>query len=729
MWLTEQGWPLPIVADSGNGGHLNYLIDLPPKDSELLHKCLHAMAAKFDDGRVTIDQSVFNPARIWKLYGTWSCKGDDTPERPHRLARILSAPHELTVVSQGMLEALAGMGPTKPSGPSNSTHAGNGKFDIESWLKEHGLNVSEPKPWQDGRKWVFKVCPWNPAHTNHSAFLIQHSSGALSAGCHHNGCKDFGWQELRNLVEGDKRPGAFVSSVSTGFAKNDINWQPPRPLPSGLSVVMVFESNLLPEALRPWIEDIAERLQCPVDFPAVAAMVGLAGVVGRKVGIRPKCHDDWLVVPNLWGAVIGRPGVMKTPAIQEPFRPIRYLEKNAQQHSLDLKDMEVDEIIRRSASKEANEKIRGALERGNEQEAREWAAKLVKGDKSTSNRRRYIVNDSTVEKLGIILNENPNGITVYRDELIGLLQSLDKEGQEGARAFYLEAWNGTGRYTYDRVQRGTLDIAAAIVSVIGGIQPGPLTQYLTSATRHGAGDDGLMQRFQLAVWPDVSTEWKNVDRFPDDVARTMAHDVFFRLDGLNPSEIGATADGDEADGIPYLRFSPEAQDAFDNWRGTLERKIRSGDEHAAIESHLAKYRSLIPSLALLTHLADGNVGPIGLECVLRSIAWGAYLESHARRIYSVTINPDAASAKPLAQKLRDGEITDGFAIRDVYRHGWTGLITREEVLGAINVLVDLHWVHEEREATAGAPKTSYRINPKIYEMPMVGTDKTDKSHP
>jgi putative DNA primase/helicase len=209
----------------------------------------------------------------------------------------------------------------------------------------------------------------------------------------------------------------------------------------------------------------------------------------------------------------------------------------------------------------------------------------------------------------------------------------------------------------------------------------------------------------------------------------MAHDVFFRLDGLNPSEIGATADGDEADGIPYLRFSPEAQDAFDNWRGTLERKIRSGDEHAAIESHLAKYRSLIPSLALLTHLADGNVGPIGLECVLRSIAWGAYLESHARRIYSVTINPDAASAKPLAQKLRDGEITDGFAIRDVYRHGWTGLITREEVLGAINVLVDLHWVHEEREATAGAPKTSYRINPKIYEMPMVGTDKTDTSHP
>jgi putative DNA primase/helicase len=81
-----------------------------------------------------------------------------------------------------------------------------------------------------------------------------------------------------------------------------------------------FEPRVLPEAFRPWLEDIAERMQCPLDYPAVSAMVGEAAVIGRRVGIRPKRRDDWLVVPNLWGGVIGRPGVLKSPAIQEPLR-------------------------------------------------------------------------------------------------------------------------------------------------------------------------------------------------------------------------------------------------------------------------------------------------------------------------------------------------------------------------------------------------------------------------
>src|SRR5687767_860978 len=93
----------------------------------------------------------------------------------------------------------------------------------------------------------------------------------------------------------------------------------PAPLPRDLPLVHEFASELLPESLRSWITDIAERMQCPLDFPAVAAMVCLAAIVGRQIGIRPKRHDDWLVVPNLWGAVIGRPGLLKSPALAEPM--------------------------------------------------------------------------------------------------------------------------------------------------------------------------------------------------------------------------------------------------------------------------------------------------------------------------------------------------------------------------------------------------------------------------
>jgi len=90
--LAAEGWPPPIVADSGNGAHLLYRLDLPVDDGGLVKRGLEALAFRFDDELVGIDQTVFNPARIWKLYGTPARKGDSTSDRPHRLARILEAP-------------------------------------------------------------------------------------------------------------------------------------------------------------------------------------------------------------------------------------------------------------------------------------------------------------------------------------------------------------------------------------------------------------------------------------------------------------------------------------------------------------------------------------------------------------------------------------------------------------------------------------------------------------
>lgn len=93
-WLCFQGWPEPMVADSGNGFHLLYRVDMPndKASSDHIHALLQGLAARFDDGRVQIDQTVYNAARLVKLYGTHARKGDDIPERPHRLASILSTP-------------------------------------------------------------------------------------------------------------------------------------------------------------------------------------------------------------------------------------------------------------------------------------------------------------------------------------------------------------------------------------------------------------------------------------------------------------------------------------------------------------------------------------------------------------------------------------------------------------------------------------------------------------
>jgi P4 family phage/plasmid primase-like protien len=107
LHLAGNGWPDPAVADSGNGYHLLYRIDLPADDGGLVRQVLTALAQRFDLVDVKIDQKVFNPARIVKLYGTKARKGDSTEERPHRWTRVCSMPTELKVVPVGLLDQLA----------------------------------------------------------------------------------------------------------------------------------------------------------------------------------------------------------------------------------------------------------------------------------------------------------------------------------------------------------------------------------------------------------------------------------------------------------------------------------------------------------------------------------------------------------------------------------------------------------------------------------------------
>jgi putative DNA primase/helicase len=441
-------------------------------------------------------------------------------------------------------------------------------------------------------------------------------------------------------------------------------------------------------------------------------MVVVAGIVGRRISIRPKKHDDWTVIPNLWGAIIGRPGVMKSPAIKEPMKAVQRLEIAAKERFEEAAaDFEVAHLVAKAKRKAAEAELKEAIKEGDDAAA-EIAREAIGSTPRPPVRQRYIVNDSSVEKLGEILCQNPRGVLVYRDELIGLLKSLEKEGQEGARAFYLEAWNGDGRFTYDRIGRGTLDIESVCISLIGSIQPGPLGGYLRQAINSGKGDDGLMQRFQLSVWPDPSKHFTNVDQWPDKAAKNAAFEVLERLNDLDPNTLGAMND-ENGNGVPYLRFEDDAQPVFDEWRTNLEIRLRCDEEHPAIEAHLAKYRSLIPSLALLIHLADEGYGPVGCKALHRAIGWGKYLESHARRIFAPAALSSARGARILAKKIRDGVISDGFTLRSIYINNWSGLSTRDEAEEAVDVLIDAEWLREQKEQTGGAPKTTYRINPAI----------------
>ena len=457
-------------------------------------------------------------------------------------------------------------------------------------------------------------------------------------------------------------------------------------------------------------------MQCPPDYVAATAMIVGGALIGRKVAIRPKRHDDWAIVPNLYDMMVGRPSLLKSPAMKEVINFLIKLEIDAKaEYDAALREQAATAVMAKAEKAVTMAKLKDAIKSG-DVEAAELARRMAVGDDTPPVRRRYMTNDATVEKLGIILAENPNGMTMFVNELVRLLKTMDRDGHEGDRSFYLTAWSGDSRHTYDRIGRGTLDIDSAIVSIVGSIQPGVVADYLRSAVAGGVGDDGMMQRFQLSVWPDASPTWRNVDRYPDADARRRAHDALQRLVDLTPDSVLAERDDVAANARPYLRFEADAQRRFDVWRCDLEQRLREGGNHPAIESHLAKYRSLVPSLALILHLLDGHVGTIGDDAVAKVIGWSTYLESHARRLYAGVTRGPAVAARLLAGKIAAGDVPDDFTARDVYRNNWTGL-DKVSTGDAIDLLLSLGWLADREERTAGRPGTRYTVNPKTRTPP------------
>jgi putative DNA primase/helicase len=271
--------------------------------------------------------------------------------------------------------------------------------------------------------------------------------------------------------------------------------------------------------------------------------------------------------------------------------------------------------------------------------------------------------DATYESLGVVLADNPNGICAFRDELVSLLKTLDREEYAAARGFFLTAWNGTSGYTFDRIVRGQTHIDAACISLLGSTQPGRFAEYARRALRGGSGDDGLVQRFGLLVWPDQQPDWREVDRYPNSGARESAWETFRHLDELDPDRCEVERDTFET--IPFVRFDCEAGGLFREWWESLERKLRGDNLHPALESHFAKYRKLVPALALLNHLAVRGAGPIPETAVLQAVAFAEYLETHARRAYGAGTVAETAAARAILGRLRKGDLSAPFSARDL----------------------------------------------------------------
>ncbi len=424
----------------------------------------------------------------------------------------------------------------------------------------------------------------------------------------------------------------------------------PEPVPLGeVPPPPPFPLEVFPECLRRFVAEGSAALPCPPDYIAVPTLVMAGGAVGASRTLAIKGGHCQRAA--LYAAVVGPPGSAKTPALELALAPTREAEECLHQAWQErLKAFE--------AEQEAHEQMlkQGAREGG---EAPRPPARPALG--------RLTVNDTTVEALGQVLLENPRGVVMVRDELIGWAASMNqyREGGKGADLqFWLSCWSGS-TVTVDRRKdqaKGPLHIPHPFVAVVGGLTPSRLATLRGDTARQRGHDDGFLDRL-LFAYPDPAPArgetWEEVSG----PARRDYKDLTDRLRLLRP--VSVQEGGEVAGERPFeLHFTPCGRQEWERFSG-----LHAGEVNAAgFPDHLrgpwSKLLGYCGRLALVVHclrwaageFEDDKAGVDG-EDVRRAARLVAYFKGHARRVYAcLDADPRVEKAGKLwAWVVREGK--------------------------------------------------------------------------
>jgi len=305
--------------------------------------------------------------------------------------------------------------------------------------------------------------------------------------------KELALSELRQeLKKAEPIPQEWILAVLAGSGSGVFEWENPNEIQTKIPAVAVLRSDLIPEPLRPWLSDVSHRMQTPPDFAAISAIVITGSIIGAGCAIRPKRFDDWEVIPNTWGACIGRPSVvLKSPSMKEPMQLLERLQAEyGERHDKDSIAAEFDAMVQDAITNSIKEKLKKAANgKGQDGVVSPDELDKLKADylehsdntKPKLVRRLFKTNETSIQSMTAIQNLNPRGLLVFRDELTGLLVKWDREDGADERAYFLEGWNGNGSYTDVKIGRGLTDAKNICISLLGGIQPDKLKRYLYQA--------------------------------------------------------------------------------------------------------------------------------------------------------------------------------------------------------------------------------------------------------
>jgi len=413
----------------------------------------------------------------------------------------------------------------------------------------------------------------------------------------------------------------------------------------------VLDLNAIPPSIRPFCENIAARIPAPIEYVVSSTLCVLGAAIGTRCGIAVKRNDPWTIVPNLWCLCVGEPSSGKSPCMSASVTPYQKLEQ---------------ELL--SASPDAP---------------------------------RLTTNDATGEKLVEILVRNPGGILVVRDEITGLFSTFYRNGREGERQLYLQAWNGLDSYYLERIGRGSNIATRLCLSVIGTIQPDLLQTYLGNKTKQ----DGLAQRFMLLAFPEFSPR-----AFADVAEDRDAKAAYQRtLRWLNTHDY---ANGCLPGEVPYLRTSDEAYALYREWWMSNE----TACANPQVATFLQKHNRLVPALALIDHLCtlaavdvQGALPPVSVQSMQRAIKLADFYASTVHKVLRYCSHEEVNAKKtydPLRHRIETG-VLNGFTVRDIAKLNLSGYRFTNVIEAQLQQFVASGLLRVEETRGSGRPTKRY----------------------
>ncbi|MFC3205086.1 DUF3987 domain-containing protein [Aquamicrobium soli] len=366
-------------------------------------------------------------------------------------------------------------------------------------------------------------------------------------------------------------PAAATDYLIRDANKNPIGFDYPSPHdPWAMFDPPELPMGLLPPVIESFARERADIIGCDESGLAMSALTVCAAAITDRIKIKMKRHDHWRESTRIWLALVGNPSIKKSPIIKEASAP--------------LDKIEADNRYRYKEAVKAYEMLE----------------KEEKTKVSPPILRRRIIEDTTIEALQNVLNENMECVLCRRDELGSWFGAMDRysgggRGASADRGFWLQSYNG-GSYFLDRVGRGNKFVEYLSVNMLGGIQPEVLKKVYKETE-----DDGTMQR----LFP-VILRSGGIGRDAPSCGTALAdyHVLVRTLYNLTGVDInGGTIE------TATVHFSDGAQRIFDEVRAWTAKLQAVETINSKLATAIGKWDGVFGRLALLFHLIENATVP------------------------------------------------------------------------------------------------------------------------